>query len=274
MKKIYLVFVGLISFATVSLAQNTDSTAHKGYSANLTTNEKEHADNGAANKKNKWNNFDFSRANDHFMIQLGYTNWIGAQNPYTPVGLSREFNMYFMLDKLVKGNPHYSGAAGIGLGNPNWYFDHVLLDIAGSKVQSSTGQMYFVDAGASDYFKKTKIAASYLEVPLEFRYAGSPETPNKGWKAAVGIKGGLLLKAWSKGKNMVNSAGQTIYGTGYREKEYSTRYFNSTRISATVRGGYGIVSLYGTYQLTSTFKSGALLSTINPYSVGIALSGL
>jgi hypothetical protein len=275
MKKILLAFVGLFSIATISLAQKTDTTAHKGYSANLTLKEKEHTDKGVANNKNKWNNFDFSRANDHLVIQLGYTNWIGAQNPYTPEGLSREFNMYFMMDKLVKTNPHYSAAAGIGLGNSNYYLDHVLVDISGSQVQSNTGQMYFVDAGASDYFKKLKMATSYLEIPLEFRYAGSPEKPNKGWKVAAGIKGGLLLKAWTKGKNMVNGAGQSLYGAGYREKEYSNRYFNTSRISATIRGGYGIFSLYGTYQITSLFKSGVLPATvINPYSAGICISGL
>ncbi|HEY0297968.1 MAG TPA: hypothetical protein VGB84_01990, partial [Arachidicoccus sp.] len=83
--------------------------------------------------------------------------------------------------------------------------------------------------------------------------------------------GGFLLSAHSKGKNEINSAGTTQFGTGYIEKQYSKRFFNTTKADATIRASLGIFMLYGTYQLTPLLKNGAG-PTLNPYSIGFGLS--
>ena len=48
---------------------------------------------------------------------------------------------------------------------------------------------------------------------------------------------------------------------------------NSTRFTATARLGYGIVSVFGTYQLNNLLKDGAG-ADMKLYQIGITLSGL
>jgi hypothetical protein len=80
-----------------------------------------------------------------------------------------------------------------------------------------------------------------------------------------------MLSAYTKGKNLLNSAGQLEQA--YIEKNSSKKFFNGTRIAGTFRVSYGFIGLFGQLQLTPLIKSGAG-PAINPYSVGIVLSGL
>ena len=68
----------------------------------------------------------------------------------------------------------------------------------------------------------------FAEAPLEFRYTSNPVTPDKGFKASLGLKFGMLMKAYTKGKNYVNATGTTLYGKNYIAKEQEKHYFNTT----------------------------------------------
>ena len=125
---------------------------------------------------------------------------------------------------------------------------------------------------STNHFKKYKLATSYLEVPLELRYTANPENVNKSLKAALGIKVGTLVNAHTKGKTLQDKNNNTI-GT-YAEKISNKKYINGTRFSATARLGYGIVSLFGTYQLNSVLKEGVGSPDMKLYQVGITISGL
>ena len=57
-----------------------------------------------------------SRANDHFLLQVGVTKWAGIPDSIKTKGLSRSFNMYFMFDFPFKSNPHLSVGIGAGVG--------------------------------------------------------------------------------------------------------------------------------------------------------------
>src|ERR1700740_1486990 len=60
--------------------------------------------------------------NDHFMFQFGIDSWGSPPDSIRTKGLSRHFNMYFMLDKPFKTNPHMSIAFGAGFGSSDIYF--------------------------------------------------------------------------------------------------------------------------------------------------------
>lgn len=211
-----------------------------------------------------------NRANDHFMIQLGYENWSGADIIYGPKGFSRYFNMYFMFDNPSKSNPHISWAYGLGLNTNNYFFKDVFIDV---KATSTVMPISSTANSSTNRFKKFKLGADYAEIPLELRYASNAEQPSKGFKAALGLKLGLLLKAYTKGKDAINENGANIYNSGYISKEQDKHYFNSTKAAVTGRIGLGFISIDGSYQLTSLTKSSAG-PTINPWSLGITLSGL
>jgi len=222
----------------------------------------------AADKKKKFANIDLShRGADHFMFQFGGMGLSGATDDFSTKGFSREFNFSFMLDKPFKSNPHYSMGFGIGYSSSNLFFNGSYVDIksAGSELLQTPNI-----TGSTNKFNKFKVVLNYFEIPVELRYSANMEHPNKGFRIAFGLKGGLLLNAHSKGKNEMTSDGSTVYGKGYIEKEYSKRFFKSTRVSGTVRVGYGLFSLFGTYQLTPLLNTGAGPS-LHPYSIGLGI---
>ncbi|SDZ73940.1 Outer membrane protein beta-barrel domain-containing protein [Arachidicoccus rhizosphaerae] len=222
----------------------------------------------AANQKKKFGNVDLShRGADHFLFQYGGMGLAGATDEYTTKGFSREFNAAFMLDKPFKTNPHYSLGFGIGYSSSNLFFNGKYVDI---KSTSTELPITTNITGSSNSFNKFKVVLNYFEIPVELRYSANMEQPNKGFRIAFGLKGGYLLSAHSKGKNEISSEGSTQYGKGYIEKEYSKRFFRSTRLDGTVRIGYGLFSLYGTYQLTPLLNSGAG-PTLNPFSIGLGI---
>ncbi|ATL46455.1 hypothetical protein COR50_04285 [Chitinophaga caeni] len=196
----------------------------------------------------------FSR--DFLMVQLSYDGWGNMPDTISTKGLSRGFNIYFMYDfPFKKGN--FSFAAGLGFGSSSVFLRNLKLDM-----QSTSSSPKFVP---TDEYKKYKVATTYLDVPLEIRYFAK-DNPNKGFKAAAGIKVGMLVNAHTKGKNSLGGERNII-------KEQNKRYFNTWRYAATARVGYGNFSLFGSYTLNTLFKDNSSVD-VNPYSIGICLSGL
>ena len=259
MKKL-LIAVFLLSIVFSGIAQKKDSKKTK-----------EPAAKKAPAPKEDWSKYDLStRANDHFMIQYGYDGWIGTNDTTSPSGFSRHFNFYVMLDKPFKTNPHYSVGYGLGIGSTNIFFKDRYVDL---KALSPT--LPFNDVSQSDQnrFKKFKLVTTFLELPIELRYVKDPINPGKGFKASVGVKLGYLLSAYTKAKNQIDKNGKTIYGSNYIRKESDRNFINSTRVAFTGRIGFGFISLDGSYQVTSFLRSGTG-PIINPYSIGLTLSGL
>jgi hypothetical protein len=208
-----------------------------------------------------------THAKDHLLLQVGYDNWANKTDSVRMKGISRSFSMYFMYDFPLKTNPHLSVGIGLGISTSNIYFSNTNLDIIGKN--STT--LNFTNLKDTTHFKKYKLMTTYLEAPVELRYVKDPLHPKKSFKAAAGFKVGTMLSATSKGKNLLNSAGQTV--SSYVEKEKSKRYFNTTRISATGRVGFGAVSLFASYQLNAFIKSGSG-PDVRPYTIGITIAGL
>jgi Outer membrane protein beta-barrel domain len=208
------------------------------------------------------------RAADHFMFQVGTNVWTGTADSVKNYikGFNRSANVYVMYDKQFKNSPKFSIAAGLGIGTSNIYFKKMEVDITANK-----SKLPFVRTDTGFNYKKYKLATAYLEIPLELRFTADPSNPNKSIKAAIGVKLGTLLNAHTKGKTLQNSAGTKI--NGLTEKENSKAFFNTTRIAATARLGYGIFSLYGAYSLTSLFKDGVAPDT-KLVQIGLTISGL
>lgn len=208
------------------------------------------------------------QAGDHFMLQLSSDHWLQMPDSISShqQGFSRGFNAYFMFNKAFKGSPHISIAIGAGISSSNMAFKRMNIGIA-----SNTATMPFTPVDSANHFKRYKLAVTYLQVPLELRYYTKPEQPNKSLKFALGIKAGTLLNAHTKGKTLVNKDNQTL--NNYTEKENSKRFINSSQFMATARVGYGIFSIFGSYQLNNVLKDGAG-PNMKLLQVGLTLSGL
>lgn len=206
-----------------------------------------------------------NRANDHFLLQLGYTKWAGIPDSINTSGLSKSFNVYFLFDYPFKTNPKLSMAFGPGIAT-----DHILFGATYVGIKDNTSGILFTNQSDTTHFKKTKLATAYLEVPVEFRYSAEPLT-GKGLKLAIGVKVGTLLNAHTRNAKLEDKGNTTI--NDYVMKESSKKFFNKTRLSASGRIGYGHWSLYASYQLTPLFRDG-LGPVVRPFSIGVTLSGL
>ncbi len=218
------------------------------------------------NKKNIYKKY--NRSGDHLMIQLSSDHWAGMPDSIGShqSGFSRGFNAYFMLDKRFKNSPKYSIGIGAGISTSNMVFKKMNVDL-----KSTSGLLPFTPVDSTNHFKKYKLATSYLEIPLEFRYTAKPENPNKSLKAAIGLKVGTLVNAHTKGKNLQDKNNQSL--NTYIEKENSKRFINGTRFMGTARLGYGIISIFGSYQINNFLKDGAG-PDMKLYQIGLTLSGL
>lgn len=246
MKKIFLLFFITIGFTSYVCSQQVEKASKKKY--DLT-----------------------NRTSDHFILQYGMDRWSGAPDSLNVKGSSRHFNFYFMLDKPFKNSPKFSVAYGVGIGSSNIFLDKRYADI-----KSNTTVLPFkvsYPGTDSSYFNKFKMTTIFLEAPVELRFYSDPENTNKSFKAALGVKVGTLLKAYSKGKDLKNKSGQSIFGNRFIEKQYDKHFFNGTRLAFTARIGYGIFGLHFSYQITQAIKEGAG-AEVKPYSIGLTIGGL
>src|SRR6218665_740384 len=98
------------------------------------------------------------RANDHFMLQLGYTGWAGKPDSINTSGWSKSVNVYFMFDFPFKTNPKLSMAFGPGIASDHMKFKKTYVDL-----KSNTATLPFTDQADTNHFKKTKLATVYAE---------------------------------------------------------------------------------------------------------------
>lgn len=209
-----------------------------------------------------------NRPADHLLIQLSSDHWSGMPDSIKShqQGFSKGFNAYFMLDKPFRSSPKFSIGFGVGISSSNIIFKRENIDL-----KSNSTLLPFTPVDSTNHFKRYKLAMGYLEVPLEFRYSSKPLTSNKGLKAALGIRLGTLVNVHTKGKTLQDKNNNSI--NNYIEKENSKRFMNGTRFIATARVGYGILSLFGAYQLNNVLKDGAG-PALHLYQVGLTISGL
>ena len=128
------------------------------------------------------------------------------------------------------------------------------------------------DGSGGSHFKKYKVVTTFLEVPLELRFALDPEHSNSSWKFAVGTKVGTMLSAYAKGKTVLNGSGQVADPSIYKVSNKTD--YNTIKFAGTLRISKGPVGIFGQYSFTSILKGSAGQPIVYPFSVGICLSGL
>jgi hypothetical protein len=78
---------------------------------------------------------------------------------------------------------------------------------------------------------------------------------------------------WRHSERSEESAADPSEYLRMTQKINARSYFNSTRIAATFRAGYGNFFLFGSYNLTTVFKS-QVASEISLLQAGIGITGL
>lgn len=144
---------------------------------------------------------------------------------------------------------------GAGMTHHNYFsYSHILNPYA-------TDTLRYVQCRDTDNFKRFKVNANYVDIPLELRFR-IKETV----KIGVGFKLGILVMGKTKYVGP-NDDGQIIH-----EKELYIKNLERYTYSATLRVGWRWVSAFASYQLNPVFEVGHDAPVIHPLSVGISIA--
>jgi hypothetical protein len=160
-----------------------------------------------------------------------------------------DFNFYELNVSLAKS---YVGlVSGLGLGFNSYRFENPYTIV---REQEMTQPVYL----DTEKLEKTKLAVSYLKVPLLLEFQ-IPVNQNEGRLFInAGVIGGVKIGSHTKVKH-----------DGTKDKDHSGFNLNSFKYEATGRIGYKGVSLFANYSLTPLFQSGKG-PDLTPFTVGIS----
>lgn len=184
---------------------------------------------------------------------------------------SKTFNLYYQYDINI-GDSRFSFHPGIGVGIDKYHFDadvtltH-LQDASGSYV-TSIDSLVNLFPNASG-FNKSKLAATYLDIPVEFRFHTNPYDKSRSFKFGIGGRIGFKLNSHTKIK-------YTEDGNTVKFKNHQNFDMNTIRYGATARVGIGWFTLFYYHNMSDLFKSdkGPSLGTaITSYTVGLTIAG-
>jgi hypothetical protein len=207
------------------------------------------------------------KSQDHIMVELGYDNWVGSTDSMNISGFNHSENVYFMYAWPFKSDGRLSVAAGVGLGSSNIYFAHQEVMVAAYGNQT----LAFPDEEGENHYKKYKLTTTYLEFPVELRFALDPEHMDHSWKLAVGTKIGLMLSAYTKGKTLESATGSIV--GNYTVKYSSKQFFSTAEFTPTIRVSKGVIGFFAQIHANPLIKAAAG-PAVFPVSAGIVLSGL
>lgn len=154
----------------------------------------------------------------------------------------------------IFGKSNVSFSPGLGLGIHNFY--------SSSLTHTENDSTYFQKIPDGISYKKAKFTATYLDIPLEFRFKSKAE-----FRFAVGFKFGFLIKAQTKYKGddyVIGNTDLVIYKKGRIPHVENTRYGFTAKI------GYKWLNLFGYYQLSSLFTPGKG-PEMYPVSFGVSI---
>ena len=199
---------------------------------------------------------------DRFVIELAHDNWLNTPDGLKTRWFNRGFNFHFMYDIPIGKSKNVSIAPGIGLSNANVYHNSFL--------NTTADTAYFTTIPDSiDYKKgKTKLATTFLDIPIELRFRTNPNEKGKSFKVALGFRVGYLLSASSKyqGDDIWFNTGETT-----RVKQKRLPSINKFKYGPTFRIGYGSINLWGYYSLGTLFQADKGPG-IQPFSVGVSFN--
>jgi hypothetical protein len=210
-------------------------------------------------------NYAFSQAFDptawRNTVYVGptYSNWASypsyiKMSAKNNIGADVGYIHRFGLHHDTSGMDNIAINLGLGLSMVNI---HANIDPFGS---NSTGFDTVGKVGivGNDY-RKNKLALSYLEIPVELVFKVHPSS-GAGFKIAIGFRGGVCIDAHSK-----------YVRDDFTYKLKSFNNIEMWRYGPTVRIGLGSFSLFGRYDMNSTFDA-SKAPKYSLYTIGLMVS--
>ena len=202
-----------------------------------------------------------NEAKDRIVINLSYDALLNLPDGLKMKGFSRGFDAYFMYD-VVLGKSNFSIAPGIGVGTNNYFHKYKIYT-------DENGETQFESFGEEIKVKKSKLALTSIDIPLELRFRTTPNSKGYSWKVALGAKVGRVVQnKWKYKGQMRNDLSDEIQDTKF--KIYNLDNINKWRYGVLARFGYSIINVYAYYSLSDVFNNKGPKMT--PLSVGISIN--
>lgn len=266
-----LLCLSLTSFAqTDTTKTNSGDTIHVG---NMTIIKSGKADSGDGTEVviNKHHHYYYRPSNistNWLIVDLGFTNYNDKTN-YSSVsaqafapgstkdwfnlrnGKSVDVNIWLFMQRLNLIQHVVNLKYGLGVELNNYRYN--------SPIVYSENPSTIVTYDSVRHFKKDKLAADYVTVPLMLNFNFTPHR-REGFGLSVGASAGYLYSSRQK----------IITAEDGKKKTHDDFDLNPWKISWIGELQLGPVKLYGSYATQSMFKKGSLDQT--PYTVGIRIS--
>ena len=201
-----------------------------------------------------------------WIMDLGFSNWndesnyaaatlngfvapgIGEDQLQLRAGKSRNVNIWFFMQKLNIAKHVVNLKYGLGLELNNYSFENDKIVFAKNPTYISQG---------TTEFKKVKLAADYLTVPIMLNFNFTPNRKN-GFGISGGISAGYLYSARYKTKE-----------GGDVKKVKSDFDLERFKLSYVGELALGPVKLYGSYAMKNMWEKGL---DMTPYNFGFRFS--
>lgn len=171
---------------------------------------------------------------------------------------STAISLYFQYKfPIVKTN--FMIAAGLGVSNVSMNFNGVML------YTPNFDSTYIKPLNDSTY-KQNRMNLSFIDMPVDIRFATNTNKHNEAWLFALGFSAGLKVN------DFIKTTGEDINGNNTKVKTYYTKNLLSYHYGLRARIGYGNFCLSGYYNLTNLFENNAG-PEINYYTIGLTLGG-
>lgn len=221
-----------------------------------------------------------------FSLELGVNRLLDKPNElkYGFWG-SRTLNTIWQYDMRI-GQSKFSFHPGLGLGmerfkllksqvNDSVYYANPTLayDASGNTTFLPSANVIYdkdtlgqIDWSSSFGLKKSMVAMTYVDIPLELRFSTLPDDPARSFKIAIGGRVGYLLNAHTKIKYKED---------GDMKKLKNAQFYNLNRLrySAYLKIYLGNFGFFGYYNISPLFEDGKgpMQTKAQSYTVGITL---
>ncbi len=143
---------------------------------------------------------------------------------------------------------------GLGFMWDNYRFDDDVI------LNGSTDTLSFETPAADRNYKKSKLVATYLTLPLMLEFQTNADDDINSFHLSAGVVGGWRIGTHTK----------TVYNGDNKNKEREDFYLNPFRGDAMVTVGWGKLNLYASYNLIPLFKD-EKGPELYPFNIGIHL---
>ncbi|MEO5673126.1 MAG: outer membrane beta-barrel protein [Chitinophagales bacterium] len=204
------------------------------------------------------------RSQRHLLfIDITHNSWFNLPEGIHTNFISGGINFSLYYDIFI-AKKHFSIAPGIGYANSTVKNNAYSQVIDGGSTLSYTSLITYPD---SVKFLKNKFSASYLDLPVEFRFRIKPDERGKNFWIAPGFRAGLLLSDFWKYKN------EMVPGQVMKTKNYNLENIENFHYGISFRAGYYKFGVYAYYSLSTVFEKNHGPDLV-PFSIGIAFTPL